>query len=211
MRSLLSLIILLASASSSVAGSLTVTVKTASGQPVKDAVVTIAAPGSHEAAKFDWPMRMAQQNKQFEPFVLIAPVGADVAFPNLDSVRHHVYSFSAAKRFELKLYGHDETRVVHLDKAGTVALGCNIHDSMIGFVRVVDTPFAAKTNAAGVAVLHDTPGGRITVHVWQPYLKGADNETSQTLTVPAQGDAAETLTVDVRLPAPIPMPAMPMH
>ncbi len=204
MRSLLALIFLLASAASSFAGSLTVTVKTASGQPVKDAVVTIAAPGLHEPIKFDWPMRMAQQNVQFEPFVLIAPVGADVSFPNLDKVRHHVYSFSATKRFELKLYGHDETRVVHFDKPGTVALGCNIHDTMIGFVRVVDTPFAAKTNAAGVAVLHDAPSGKVMLHVWHPYLKGADNETGQTITVPAQGDGAETLTVDVRPPPPMP-------
>jgi len=205
MRSLLALILLLASASSSFAGSLTVTVKTASGQPVKDAVVTIPAPGPHEPVKFDWPMRMAQQNVQFEPFVLVAPVGADVSFPNLDKVRHHVYSFSATKRFELKLYGHDETRVVHFDKPGTVALGCNIHDTMIGFVRVVDTPFAAKTNAAGVAVLHDVPAGKAMVRVWHPYLKGADNETGQTITVPAQGDSAETLTVDVRPPPPMPM------
>ncbi len=209
MRSLMALGLLLASATSSLAGTLTVAVKTPSGQPVKDAVVTVAAPGAHAPIAFDWPLRMAQHNKQFDPFVLIVPVGADVAFPNLDNFRHHVYSFSQAKRFELKLYGHDETRVVRFDKLGTVALGCNIHDTMIGFVRVVDTPFAAKTSAAGVAVLHDVPGGRVMLRVWHPYLKGPDNETGETVTVPADGDGAETLTADVRLPPP--EPPMQMH
>lgn len=198
MRYRLALALLVVSAVPASAGALSVTVRSASGQPVKDAVVTIAAPGSHAPIRFDWPMRVAQQNIAFDPFVLIAPVGADVAFPNLDKVRHHVYSFSPAKRFELKLYGHDETRLVRFDKPGTIALGCNIHDSMIGFVRVVDTPYAAKTNAAGLAVLSDPPGGKVVLHVWHPYLKGPDNEATQTVVIPAQGDGAATVTVDVK-------------
>jgi plastocyanin len=209
MRALILSLALFGSATPSLATTLTVTVKTPSGQPVKDAVVTLPAPGPHDQVKFDWPMRMSQQNKQFEPFVLIAPLGADVGFPNLDSVRHHVYSFSTAKRFELKLYGHDETRVVHFDKPGTVALGCNIHDTMIGFIRVVDTPYAAKTNAAGVAVLHDVPQGHLPLEIWQPYLKGRDNAMSIAIVVPAQGDAAEMVTADVRPPPP--PPPMDMH
>jgi plastocyanin len=189
------------------ATTLTVTVKTPSGQPVKDAVVTLPAQvsraqASHDPVRFDWPLRMSQHEKQFDPFVLIAPVGADVAFPNLDKLRHHVYSFSAAKTFELKLYSHDESRLVHFDKPGTVALGCNIHDTMIGFVRVVDTPYAAKTNAQGVAVLEHVEAGRTTLSVWQPYLKGRDNQTSTAIVVPAQAEASETVTADVRPPPP---------
>jgi len=198
-------LVLIAPAGQTAAATLTVTVKTPSGQPVKDAVVTLPAAGQPAPARFDAPLRMSQQNIQFDPFVLIAPVGADVAFPNLDKVRHHVYSFSPTKKFELKLYGHDETRVIHFDKTGTVALGCNIHDTMIGFIRVVDTPYAAKTNAAGVAVLHDVPAGRTELGVWHPYLKGRDNEMTAAITVPAQGDAAETVTTDVRPPPPMAM------
>ena len=121
MRRPLAVLILMLSSTSASAASISIMVKTAAGQPVKDAVVTLTpAGGVHAPIKFDWPMRMAQQNIQFEPFVLIAPVGADVSFPNLDKVRHHVYSFSPTKRFELKLYGKDETRTVHFDKPGMV-------------------------------------------------------------------------------------------
>ena len=130
------------------AGDLVVTVRTPQGAPIADAVVSIAASASGPI-HFPWPYRMAQQNIMFHPFVLIVPVGADVDFPNLDQVRHHVYSFSPAKTFELKLYGHDETRVVHFDKPGVVQLGCNIHDSMIAFIDVVTTPYVAKTGADG--------------------------------------------------------------
>ena len=147
-------------------------VRTPHGGPVADAVVSVDAPYSGPI-KFAWPYRMAQQNIRFDPFVLVVPVGADVAFPNLDKVRHHVYSFSPAKTFELKLYGHDETRVVHFDKPGIVQLGCNIHDSMIAFIVVVDTPYAAKTDAQGMAVIHGVPAGAQPVKVWRPYHEGA--------------------------------------
>jgi hypothetical protein len=133
--------------------------------------------------RFSWPYRMAQQSMQFQPFVLIVPAGAEVSFPNLDLVLHHVYSFSPAKTFELKLYGHDETRKVRFDKPGVVAVGCNIHDSMVGFIRVVDTPYAAKTNAAGEAAIHDLPAGAAAVTVWQPYLKAPRNELTRDVTL----------------------------
>jgi hypothetical protein len=133
----------------------------------------------------------------FDPFVLIVPVGAEVAFPNQDTVRHHVYSFSPAKTFELKLYGQDETRTVRMDKAGVVALGCNIHDQMSAFVVVVDTPFAAKTDATGQVTLRNMPGDAARLQVWHPYAKTKGNLVSQPVALSA-GRAAVTL--DLRPP-----------
>ena len=144
---------------------------------------------------------MVQRNLKFDPFVLLVPVGGQVSFPNQDTVRHHVYSFSAAKRFELKLYGQGETRSVTFDKAGAAAVGCNIHDGMIGFIKVVDTPFAAKTDAAGNAVIRNVPAGGATMKIWHPYMRGAGNEVARPITLPAQGGASQTAAVDVRAPA----------
>jgi plastocyanin len=205
MRALYVLIAFLLSVAPASAADFSVTVKNAAGQPVKDAVVTLTpAFGAHGPIKFDWPMRMAQQNTQFDPFVLIVPVGADVSFPNRDAFRHHVYSFSPAKRFELKLYGKDETRTVHFDKAGVVALGCNIHDTMVGFIKVVDTPYAAKTDANGLVKLSGVPEGAGVLRVWHPYLKAPNNEVSRAITTPAQDEGREAFVVDVR-PPPAPM------
>jgi plastocyanin len=184
------------------AGDLVVTLTGAGGKPVADAVVTVRPAGGvpRGPVRFAWPYRVAQQNLQFNPFVLIVPVGAEVAFPNLDAVRHHVYSFSAIKPFELKLYGKDETRFVKFDKAGVAAIGCNIHDAMVAFIRVVDTPYAAKSGAAGEALLRDLPPGPATVTVWHPYLKTARNEIVRNLVIPASGTARAPLTGELRRP-----------
>jgi plastocyanin len=207
MRALLILAGLLLSGEPAFGADLSVIVKNAAGQPVQDAVVTLTpASGVGKApVKFDGPMRMSQHDLQFDPFVLIVPVGADVAFPNLDKVRHHVYSFSPAKRFELKLYSHDATRSVHFDKPGVVALGCNIHDAMAAFIDVVDTPYAGKTGPDGEVTIHDAPSGQAMLQVWQPYLRAAGNSVSRSITVPADGVGRAAVQVDVRPPPPMTM------
>jgi len=185
------------------AADLIVTLRTPQGKPVSDAVVSL--PGPHgRPIHFAWPYTMAQHNMQFDPFVLIVPVGAKVAFPNLDKVRHHVYSFSPAHPFELKLYGRDETRFVTFDKAGVIALGCNIHDGMVGFILVVDTPYAAKTDAAGEAVIHDAPPGPAVVRIWRPYLKAPQNTVFSAVVVPRGGAASAIIIVAIN-PRPDPV------
>ena len=168
-------------------------------KPVADAVVTAYPPGlKPDQIRFSWAQEMVQHSLQFHPFVLIVPVGASVSFPNRDPVRHHVYSFSPTKAFELKLYGKDESRSVRFDRAGVVALGCNIHDGMVAFIKVVDTPFAAKTDDKGQATLKGLPAGQVQVRVWHPYLKGPGNEIVRTVAVPASGAPLQTVQIDVR-------------
>lgn len=187
MRLLLALLVTLAYTAPVLAGDLTVSVRDAAGRPVRDAVVTVhpAAGVPRGPIRFPWPSRMAQQDIQFQPFVLIAPVGGSVAFPNLDRVRHHVYSFSRGARFELQLYGRDETRSHTFASVGVAALGCNIHDEMLAYIKVVDTPWAMKTDATGDAVLRGVPAGAATLRVWHPRLAGRGNEIAQTFTVSA--------------------------
>ena len=187
---------------SALAGSLTVTVRGADGKPVPDAVVTVNPDGqpTRGPIKFPWPYRVQQQNIQFSPFVLIVPAGAEVTFPNLDKVRHHVYSFSAGNKFELKLYGREENRTVKLPAVGVAAIGCNIHDRMIGFIKVVDTAYAAKSDASGVAVIADLPAGPVVVRVWHPYLRAPENEKTLPLTSMGGASARETVTIDLRAP-----------
>jgi plastocyanin len=140
------------------AAPLAVRVVDASGRPVRDAVVTLYPAGSAaRAPSAGGRFVVSQQNLQFHPFLTIVPVGADVSFPNLDPTKHHVYSFSPTKRFELKLFAKDQSRTVHFDKAGVVALGCNIHDQMSAFIVVTDSAWTARTNGQGMAVFADAP------------------------------------------------------
>ena len=167
------------------AGDLSVSVRDASGRPVQDAVVTVhpAAGVPRGPIRFAWPLRMTQQDIQFQPYVLVVPVGGTVSFPNLDRVRHQVYSFSRGNRFELQLYGRDESRSHTFAAVGVAALGCNIHDQMLAYIKVVDTPWASKTPASGDVTLRAIPAGAATLRVWHPRLSGRGNEISQAVTV----------------------------
>jgi plastocyanin len=180
------------------AGELDVTFVTAAGRPVPDAVVMVRPDSARGSARVAGPYVMAQKGMQFAPYVLIVPAGAEVSFPNLDPFHHHVYSFSKARPFELKLYGRDETRKVRFDRAGVVGVGCNIHDNMSAYIRVVDTPFAAKTAAGGGAVVRDLPAGGATVVVWHPHLKAPDGEVTRRVTIPASGAARLAVTGDLK-------------
>jgi plastocyanin len=201
MRGLFCLMAAALIASAAHAGDLTVVLRTSKGQPVRDAVVTLyPAAAASGPIRFDWPYRMAQDNLKFDPFVLIVPQGATVSFPNLDTVRHQVYSFSPTHPFELKLYGRDETRTVRFDKSGVVALGCNIHDSMVAFIKVVDTPWAAKSGGSGDVVLQGVPAGPAVLRIWHPYLKAPGNEIVRPVTVSQSGAVRESATLELSMP-----------
>ncbi len=181
------------------AGDVRVRILDAAGAPVKDAVVTIhtarAAPTG--SFKFPWATAMNQRSVQFDPHVLIVPVGATVAFPNFDKVRHHVYSFSKAAKFEFKLFGRDESRSYTFKTAGAVAVGCNIHDAMTGFIKVVDTPYANKTAGDGATILANVPAGRTRITVWHPGMRTRDQESSLDLDVTA-ADQSKLITVAIK-------------
>ena len=194
------LLVALLSAEPAWAGALRVIVLTPEGHPVADAVATLDTGRPATAPiHFAWPMRIAQRNMQFDPFVLIAPAGATVAFPNYDGVRHQVYSFSPAGPFELRLYGHDESRSVQFRNVGVIAIGCNIHDQMTAFIYVVDTPYAAKTDANGVAVIADAPPGAATLRIWHPYMRSPENRVERAIVV-LHEDSTQSVSVSLRAP-----------
>ena len=207
MRLILVVLISLAFSAKAAAAELAIKIATEDGVPVKDAVITVdsAAAAKDAPIKFPWPYVMAQQDVAFHPFVLIVPVGTRVAFPNHDKVRHHVYSFSKGNKFELKLYGRDESRSVTFDHEGIVALGCNIHDQMTAFIDVISTPFAGKTGTDGTVRLVGLPAGQAILTVWHPYLRsshGHNDPITRQVTVPVEGTLDESFTLDVRYPPP---------
>jgi plastocyanin len=111
------------------------------------------------------PFIMMQKDRQFIPHILVVPQHAKVEFPNADSIMHHVYSFSKSKTFELKLYREQPQTSVVFEQTGVVELGCNIHDWMLSFIVVVDSPFYAITNEQG-QVSFDIKQGKYTLNVW---------------------------------------------
>jgi plastocyanin len=166
------------------------------GLPVEGAVIEIALPaGSTRTPAFPWRNAMAQRNQTFVPGTLIVPQGANVAFPNLDIVRHSIYSFSKAARFQIDLYGRDQTRSQRFPIAGTVALGCNIHDKMRGYIRVVATPYAAASDLNGRGQIEGLAAGTYQATIWHPRLRSANGEVVQTITIAANAPARLTIAL----------------
>jgi plastocyanin len=174
-------------------------VLSADGAPVADAVVALRpTSGSAPGVSPSGSLTMSQHDLRFDPHVLVATVGSSVAFPNEDEVRHHVYSFSDAKTFELRLYGGETEHVVLFDRPGVVPLGCNIHDNMIAFIYVADTPYAARTDADGRVRLDGAPPGDYRLTVWHELLRSED-EIERPLQITADG-ASASVAVELRRP-----------
>lgn len=176
------------------AASLTVSVADASGRPLAGAVVAVEIGGAARTAAAGTRAEVVQRQRNFDPGVLVVQTGTQVDFPNQDTVRHHVYSFSPVKTFEIKLYAGRPAAPVLFDRAGVITLGCNIHDQMVRWVLVVDTPYYARTPAAtGKAQLDNVPPGTYTLRTWHARLPVGAPALEQAVTVPATGTAAASV------------------
>lgn len=168
------------------------------GRPVDEAVVSLASLGAPAPVQRVTQAIMDQYNKEFLPHVLPVYVGTPVSFPNRDNIRHHVYSFSSVKKFELPLYMGTPSAPVVFDKPGIVAMGCNIHDWMVGYIYVLSTPHFVKTGAEGTARLGDVPPGAYEARVWHPRMRGAPEKTAKTITVAAGEPERVAFVVSLR-------------
>jgi plastocyanin len=174
------------------AGSLRVQVLDSAGKPLKGAVVSLVSDAARRAVRPLPEQEISQENKQFVPAVRVVTVGTLVRFPNRDSVRHHVYSFSPAKKFEIKLYAGTPAAPVLFDQPGVAVLGCNIHDQMVGWVVVLDTPYFAQTDAQGQALLEGMPAGAHQLRAWHARLPVDVTPPQQAIAL-TEGDSTATV------------------
>jgi plastocyanin len=179
-----------------VAGTVEARVESPAGQPVADAAVVLEPlapararprPSAHATIE--------QRGTEFIPWVTVVQTGTAIDFPNNDTTRHHVYSFSAPKRFEIKLYVGKPSQPVLFDQPGEVVIGCNIHDWMEAHVLVVDSPWFGKSGADGRLAIANVPAGRYRLRLWHPLQKAA--APAQEIEIGA-APAHLTLALDVK-------------
>ena len=173
---------------------LAIVVRDAHGAAVADAVVSVEVNGQPSSAPPGTLVQMAQRNKAFDPPLLPIQTGTAVNFPNLDTVRHHVYSFSAVHPFELKLYAGVPAKPVLFDKPGVASLGCNIHDRMSAYIVVVSTPIFARTNEQGQASV-EVPDGQHVLQTWHLSMGDAGAPIRQSIKVGAGVATRVTVTL----------------
>ena len=175
----------------------TVEVKDTSGESVEDAVVyAVALDADGEPLREPPPTAIDQIDKEYVPYVTAVRVGTRVSFPNRDQIRHHVYSFSEAKTFEIPLYQGTPREPVLFDAPGVVVLGCNIHDWMKAYVFVTETPYFSVTDGEGRAVLAGLPARDYRFEVWHPRLKGPPEATATEVSVGEPATQTVTIVID---------------
>ena len=164
------------------------------GQALAGSVVFVESAAAKTAAKPLVGVEISQENRQFVPRVSVVTVGTFVGLPNRDSVRHHVYSFTPTK-FEVKLYAGRPEKPQLFDRPGVAVLGCNIHDEMVGWVLIVQTPWYGTTGPDGRVRL-DVPPGAYRLRAWHPALPVGAAASDQAVTVVAAGaNAAVSLAL----------------
>jgi plastocyanin len=188
----------LAFAGTVIGADLSATVKDKQGGAVEDAVV-LAVPLSGAGMPPAKPADeiVDQIDKEFVPYVKPVMVGSLVHFPNKDNIRHHVYSFSPTKRFALPLYSGSSAPPVLFDKPGVVILGCNVHDWMISYIYVAETPYFGKTGPDGKARIKNLPPGEYMLRVWHPRMEAAEETTTRRIVITSIG--MEDVTWQLRL------------
>ncbi len=149
------------------------------GNPFAGAVVELQHPEASQSDELP-QAAMDQINKQFAPYLLVVEQGTPVVFPNSDSIKHHVFSFSAAKRFQLKLYKDRQPEPLVFDKPGVVALGCNIHDWMVGYIYVAKSSLYLESDKQGLTHFDVIPRN-YQVRVWHPRFNSLDAQRRITL------------------------------
>ncbi|MDV6326568.1 methylamine utilization protein [Idiomarina sp. Sol25] len=198
-RLFVSVLFMVFAVSNVVADSVRIEILAGDGQPLANAALLIES----KKVSVQVPETSAvvdQVDKQFTPTVSAVEPGTDVVFPNSDNIRHHVYSFSEAKNFELKLYSDKEKPSVNFDKAGIVTLGCNIHDQMVAYVLVSDAYDVAITNEQGIVELTlEESEAPTEVRVWHYWM---GDKLSKAQSVQLTSDSGK-LTAQVQVSPPV--------
>ena len=185
------------------AAAVTIRLANAEAVPIEDAVVMFDPADATPTATAQ-TAAVDQINRRFVPHVTVVQKGTSISFPNSDRIRHQVYSFSPAKTFTLKLYAGSPRMSVTFDKPGLVVLGCNIHDSMVGFIAVADSPYFGKSGSNGIVTL-DLPPGAYRLRVWHAEL--AAPIAPRLVTIGAGAQTIPVLAaVDHGVTAPAPWP-----
>ena len=164
-----------------------------------DQVAVTATPSTGTMPTAPAPAVMDQRTRLFVPRLLVVAVGSSVQFPNNDSVSHQVYSFSPAKHFQLPLYKGEIHPPVVFDQPGLVVLGCNIHDSMVGYIYVTPAPYFGSTDAHGALILKDLPKGDYQIVIWSPYIADAPATLTRLVRVEGTGSQAERFQLKLGL------------
>ena len=152
-----------------------VQVNNVNNQPLANMVVYLEPLANQVVPQQNKTVEISQHSKSFIPYISVSQKSDKVNFVNKDDITHHIYSADSENKFSFKIRAGETDSSAHFDHAAEIAMGCNIHDWMSGYLLVVDTPYFAKTNEQGVASFTLTELGNYRVVVWHPQMRAENN------------------------------------
>tara|TARA_R110000803_G_scaffold113618_3_gene181975 strand:- start:14 stop:664 length:651 start_codon:yes stop_codon:yes gene_type:complete len=138
-------------------------------------------------------VEVGQFDRSFTPYISIMQLGNKVNFKNKDDITHHIYSPIGDNKFSFKIRAGESQMKSDFQQTGEVAMGCNIHDWMSGYLLIVDTPLFGKTDEKGRLDLPMPPAGKYQLIVWHPQLDAVNNRVYQPI------DLSEQKQVTIKL------------
>lgn len=153
-------------------------VNSTTGQGLADMVVYLEPIEGQILEKSTKTLVVSQNNKSFAPYLNVSQVNAPVKFVNKDDITHHIYSAESKNKFAFKIRAGETNSSTAFSTTAEIAMGCNIHDWMSGYLLVVNTPYFDKTDKLGKVSFNIAKHGKYKVVVWHPQMKTDDNRMS---------------------------------
>ncbi len=144
------------------------------GKNVANAVVTIK--GVTGGKKLDVPAKnieFVQKDCQFQPHVMIVPVGAALDILNKDPITHNIHTFPKENTPLNKAQPKTLPKVTSpkFEFAEIVKVQCDIHRGLMSaFFVVADSPYTAISDADGRFKIAGIPPGDYEVEIWHELL-----------------------------------------
>jgi len=152
-----------------------ISVANVKGEPLSNMVVYLEPLDKQILRSTSKTLQISQYNKSFSPYISVSQTNQPVSFVNQDDITHHIYSVGNKNKFSFKIRAGDSNTSIEFNRATEIAMGCNIHDWMSGYLLVLNTPLFEKTNEQGVAYLNVPQHGKYKIVVWHPQMKEQNN------------------------------------
>ncbi|HEY2028277.1 MAG TPA: carboxypeptidase regulatory-like domain-containing protein [Myxococcales bacterium] len=162
------------------------------GNGIKNAVVwftDVKEPPTERKEK----EKLDQENCQYVPHVVVAPVGTTLDVVNSDSVLHNVRASEGATKlfnYAMPIKGH--VVPTHLRKEGVFKVSCDVHPWMRAWLLVLPTATYAITDENGQYKVEGVPPGKHKVKIWHERLGEKEQEIEIADDKPAVWDVAYT-------------------
>ncbi len=107
----------------------------------------------------------------FNPHVLIVPVGASVDILNHDGILHNIHTRSSKNPVLNKAQpGSVQKITTRFSEPEIIRVTCDVHPWMLAWIVVTDLAKAVATNDGGTFSLSQVPAGVHTLEVWHETL-----------------------------------------